>query len=96
MAGHGDEMFMTRSLNVTTKTTEQHLIAGSDKSVAYVTNYSRLRLTFRTTKPNSDRHEASRGLFATTELLVYHWLPNVALALISFQCLAGFCKDCDF
>ena len=37
MAGHDDEMFMTRSLNVTTKTTEQHLIAGSDKSVAYVT-----------------------------------------------------------
>jgi len=32
------EMFMTRSLNVTPKTTEQHLIARSDKSVACVTN----------------------------------------------------------
>jgi len=31
-------MFMTRSFNVTPKTTEQHLIACSDKSVAYVTN----------------------------------------------------------
>jgi len=29
-----DEMFMTRSYNVTPKTTEQHLIARSDKSVA--------------------------------------------------------------
>jgi len=32
--GDVDEMFMTRSLNVTPKTTEQHLIVRSDKSVA--------------------------------------------------------------
>jgi len=38
MAGDDYERFMTRSLNVTPKTTEQHLIARSDKSVAYVTN----------------------------------------------------------
>jgi len=31
-----DEMFMTRNLNVTPKTTEQHM--RSDKSVAVVTN----------------------------------------------------------
>jgi len=37
MAGDDDEMFMTRSLNLTPKTTEQHLIARRDKSVAYVT-----------------------------------------------------------
>jgi len=42
MAGDDDEMFMTRSLNVTPKTTEQHFIARSDKSVAYVTNNKRL------------------------------------------------------
>jgi len=30
--GEDDETFMTRSLNVTPKTTEQHLIARSDKS----------------------------------------------------------------
>jgi len=42
MAGDDDEMFMTRSLNVTAKTTEQHLIVRSDKSVAYVTNNKRL------------------------------------------------------
>jgi len=38
MAEDDDEMFMTRSLNVTPKTTEQHLTVRSDKSVAYVTN----------------------------------------------------------
>jgi len=38
MAGHDNEMFMTRSINVTTNTTEQHLTARSDKSVAYATN----------------------------------------------------------
>ena len=48
MAGDDDEVFMTRSLNVTSKTTKQHLIARSDKSVAYVnvTNNKRLRSTF--------------------------------------------------
>jgi len=38
MVGDNDEMFMSRSLNVTPNTTEQHLFARSDKSVAYVTN----------------------------------------------------------
>jgi len=42
MAGDDDEMFMTRSLNVTPKTTKQHLIVRSDKPVAYVTNNKRL------------------------------------------------------
>jgi len=42
MAGDDDEMFMTRSLNVTPKTTEQNLIVCSDKSVAYVINNKRL------------------------------------------------------
>ena len=41
-------MFMTRSLKVMPKTTQQHLIVRSDKPVAYVTNNKRLRLTFRT------------------------------------------------
>ena len=38
MAGKDGEMFVTRSFNVMPKTAEQHLIACSDKSVAYVTN----------------------------------------------------------
>jgi len=42
MAGDDDEMFMTRSLNVTPKTSEQHLIPRSDKSVVHVTNTKRL------------------------------------------------------
>jgi len=33
-----DDMFMTRSLNVTPKTTEQNLIVRSDKSEAELTN----------------------------------------------------------
>ena len=70
MAGDDDEMFMTRSLKVTPKTTEQHLIARSDKSVAYVTNNKRLCSTFCTIEANYWRHEASRGLFATAELHV--------------------------
>jgi len=38
MTEDDDEMFMTRSLNVIPKTTEQHLIVRRDNSVAYVTN----------------------------------------------------------
>jgi len=48
-----------------------HLTARSDKSVAYVTNNKRLYYTFCTVEAvTTDRHEASRGLFATAELLV--------------------------
>jgi len=45
-------MCMTRSFNVTPKTTEQHLIARSDKSVAYVSNNMRLYSTFCTVEAN--------------------------------------------
>jgi len=65
MAEDDDEMFVTRSLNVTPKTTEQHLIVRSDKSVAYITNNKRLCSTFCTI--TIDRHEAT----PTAELLVY-------------------------
>ena len=53
IAGDDDEMFMTKSINVTPQTTE-HLIVRSDKSVAYinVTNNKRLRLTFCTIEAN--------------------------------------------
>jgi len=52
MAEDNDEMFMTRSLNVMPKTTEQHLIARSDKSVAYVANNKRLCSTSCTIEAN--------------------------------------------
>jgi len=42
--GDDDEVFVTRSLNVTPQTTE-HLIVRSDKPVAYVTNDRRMRST---------------------------------------------------
>ena len=46
------------------------LTARSDKSVTYVTNNKRLYSTFPLLKLTTDRHKASRGLFATAELLV--------------------------
>ena len=61
---------MTRSFNVTPKTTEQNLIARNDKSVAYVTNNKRLFDILLLLKLTTDRHEASRGLFATAEPVV--------------------------
>ena len=67
LAGKDGEMFVTRSFNVTPKTTEQHLIARNDKSVAYVKDSVR---RFVLLKLTTDRHEASRGLFATAELVV--------------------------
>ena len=45
-------MFMTRSLNVTPKTTEQHLIVRSDKSEAEVTNNKRLRAVYYPVEAN--------------------------------------------
>jgi len=52
MAGKDGEMFMTTSFEVMPKTTVQHLIAHSDKSVAYVTNNKRLCSTFCTIEAN--------------------------------------------
>jgi len=52
MAGKYDEMFVIRSFKVTPKTTEQHLIARSDKSVAYVTNNKRHCSMFCTIEAN--------------------------------------------
>jgi len=52
MAKDDDEMFMTKSFNVAPKTTEQHLMARADKSVAYVTKSKRLCSTFCTVEVN--------------------------------------------
>ena len=41
MAGDDDGMLMTRSFNITGKTTEQNLIVRSNKSVSSVTNNTR-------------------------------------------------------
>jgi len=47
-----------------------HLTARSDKSVAHVTIIKDSTRHFVLLKLTTDRHEASRGLFATAELLV--------------------------
>ena len=59
-----------------------HLAARSDKSVAYVTNNKRLYSTFCTVEAMT-RHEASRGLFATAELLVSSWLHTCIILVPS-------------
>jgi len=51
MAGDDYEMFMTRSLKVTPKTTEQNLMCAV-KSAACVTNNNRLCWTFCTIEAN--------------------------------------------
>jgi len=48
MAGDDDKLFVTRSLNVTPKTTEEHFILRSDESEAYVSKNRRLHSTFCT------------------------------------------------
>ena len=65
---------MTARLDVTPKTTEENRIVCTSKSEAEVTNNKKkLRSRYCTidaTKLTTDRYEASRGLFATAELLV--------------------------
>ena len=65
---------MTARLDVTPETTEQNRIVCTSKSEAEVTNKKNMRLRYCTidaTKLTTDRHEASRGLFVTAQLLVY-------------------------
>ena len=67
---------MTARLDVTPKTTEQNRNVCTSKSEAEVTNNKKTVLevlrycTIDATTLTTDRHEASRGLFATPELLV--------------------------
>jgi len=62
---------MRARLDVTPKTTEQNRIVRTGKSEDIVTNNKKMRsryCTIEATKLTTDRHEASRGLFATAEL----------------------------
>jgi len=58
---------MTARLDVTPKATEQNRVVRTGKSEAKVTNNKKLRSRYYTKEANysTDRHEASRGLFAT-------------------------------
>ena len=63
-----------------------HLTARSDKSVAYGTNSKRLSTRrFVLLKLTTDRHEASRGLFATAELLVAVREVVTAIVVVKLQ-----------
>jgi len=88
LVGYDDEMFMTRSVNVMPKTTEQHLMVRSDKSIAYanVTNNKRLCSTFSSIEANYWQTEASCGLFATAELASC-WIPSVIVSSYVCHCI---------
>ena len=65
-----DEVFMTRSLNVTPRTTEQHLIVRTGKSEAEVTIIKYYAKGIVLLKLTTDGHKTSCGLSATAKLLV--------------------------
>jgi len=62
---------MTRSLNVTSKTTERHLVVRSGKPEAEITIIKDCARCITLLKLTTDRHKASRGLSATAWLLFY-------------------------
>jgi len=64
---------MTARLDVTPKATVENRIVRTGKFEVEVTNNKKMRsryCTIEAMKLTTDRHEASRGLFATAELLV--------------------------
>ena len=64
---------MTARLDVSLKTTEQNRILRTGKFEVEVTNNKKLRsryCTIEAMQVTTDRYEASRGFFATAELLV--------------------------
>jgi len=74
---------MTARLDVTPKTTEQNRIVCTGKSKAEVTNNKKLHSSYCTidavkAKLTTDRHEASRSLFATAE----HYSISLLLLLV--------------
>ena len=96
MARNDDEMFMTRSLNVTPKTTEQHLIVRSDKSVAYVTNNKRLYSTFCSIEANYwQTWSIARSLCDSRATCWLLQIPLLSVPCLSVRCLADVCKH-DF
>jgi len=80
---------MTRSLNVTPKTTEQHLIVCSVKYEAQVTIIKESARSITLLKLTTDGHKASRGLSGTAQLLVTSATAEI-MRLMWFVCLS-FC-----
>ena len=82
----------TITIDVTPKTTEQNRIVCTSKSEAEVTNKKNLRSRYGTidaTKLTTDRHEASRGLFATAELLVIQTYDKWREMYVSFTVIVN-------
>jgi len=80
--GDVDEMFMMRSVNVTPKTTEQHLIARSDISVAYVTNNKRLRSTFCTIEAKLLTDTKHRAASLRQQSYLWFFVPWVLVLVL--------------
>jgi len=78
---------MTARLDVTPKTTEQNRIVCTSKCQAGGTNNNNKNcacgIALLTQRSYTDRHEASRGLFATAELLVMVWRHVTARSKLS-------------
>jgi len=73
---------MTARLDVRPKATEQNRIVRTGKYEVEVTNNKKLHSRYCTSeamKLTTDRYEASRGLFATAELLVKIHLHSTLL-----------------
>ena len=100
MVRKDDEMFMTRSFNLTPKTTEQHLIARSDNTVQYVTNNKRFCWTLCNIEVKYwQTRSIVRPLCDSRATCKYWvcWLYGVyatctlSLSLQSYQCI----RQCD-
>jgi len=86
--GEDDEIFYDKKPQRYAKDNRTaHLTVRSDKSAAYVTNNKRLYSTFCTVEAiTTDRHEASRALFATAELLVCRAMLCIRAAIAGIRC----------
>jgi len=69
--GDDDEVFMTRSLNVTPKTTEEDLIVRSGKSEAYVTIIKKLHQLLTDTKHRAASLRQQSDLYLSELLRAY-------------------------
>ena len=72
MVGNNDKVYDKKPQRYAKDNKTAHLTVRSDKSVAYVTKKRLYTRRFVLLKLTTDRHEASRGFFATAELLVWY------------------------
>ena len=75
---YDDNVFMTRSLNVTPKTTEQNLIVRICKSEAKVTNNKRLRSRYCAVEANywDTKHREASLLLVSFNVVIQEWINH--------------------